>query len=334
MVVKFLKAGSGDSILIHHEGYNILIDGGNDSTHLLREVDKLYKNGQVIDLLMITHHDDDHIKGIIDLLEQVVTSKLFGEPDHFIKKVIFNSPRLILGKIEESEEKELSYKQAYDVEELLRKLKTDWLKYTVESEPITFGNLNIHFLSPTQTDLDKYSSQSGAYLSGDYKCDWKTPLSVLDKYLSDSSQDRSIANRSSVVIQVECEGKKVLLTGDVTPKRLKEITDKLVAENEGEPVSFDLVKLPHHGSYRSLNEDILSNLKCKRFVISTNSKKHYHPNKRALLKVLKYIPRDKEQISFLFNYRETIELLGISEKEKKDFNFCLTPNNEDYGISV
>lgn len=334
MEVKFLKAGSGDSILIHHEEYNILIDGGNDSTHLLREVNKLHENEQAIDLLMITHHDDDHIKGIIDLLKQVVTDKLFGEPDDFIRKVIFNSPRLALGKIEGAQEKELSYKQAYDVEELLRKLKTDWLKYTDESEPLTFGNLKIHFLSPTHTDLDKYCTQSGVYLSGDYKCDWDTPLSVLDKYLNDSSQDKSIPNRSSVVIQVECEGKKMLLTGDVTPKRFKEITDKLVEENKGEPVSFDLVKLPHHGSYRSLNKDILSNLKCKRFVISTNSKKHYHPNKRALLKVLKYVPRDKEQISFIFNYRETIELLGISEKEKKDFNFSLIPNNEDYGISV
>lgn len=43
MKIKFLKAGTGDSILIHHKIYNILIDGGNDSSYLLNEIEKIHK---------------------------------------------------------------------------------------------------------------------------------------------------------------------------------------------------------------------------------------------------------------------------------------------------
>lgn len=47
-------------------------------------------------MLIVTHHDDEHIKGIIDLLERVVIGE-YGNKNDFIKKVVFNSPRKILG---------------------------------------------------------------------------------------------------------------------------------------------------------------------------------------------------------------------------------------------
>jgi metal-dependent hydrolase (beta-lactamase superfamily II) len=87
MEVKILKAGSGDSILIQHKKTNILIDGGNDSKYLISEIDNIYTNKEIIDLLIITHHDDDHIKGIIDLLNHINENK-YNKESEFIKKVI------------------------------------------------------------------------------------------------------------------------------------------------------------------------------------------------------------------------------------------------------
>ena len=63
MDIKFLKAGQGDSILISHNSHNILIDGGNDSYFLLKEIDAIKERKEVLDFVIITHHDDDHIKG-------------------------------------------------------------------------------------------------------------------------------------------------------------------------------------------------------------------------------------------------------------------------------
>ena len=336
MQIKFLKAGTGDSILIHHKEHNILIDGGNESTYLLREIDQIYQKQEIIDLLIITHHDDDHIKGIIELLTCVADGQYeMQNPKRFIKQVIFNSPRLILGKIPKSDERLLSFKQAHEVEELLIRINTDWSQYTDKSEPLIFEDLKISFLSPCENDLEKYSESKGVYLASDFKCDWQTPLHMLERHLTDNSQDASIPNRSSIVVKLECEEKKVLLTGDVTPDRLEQILSKLVEENGGAALVFDYVKLPHHGSYRSLNKSIVEKIVCSNYILSTNSMKYFLPNKRALLKILKYsIRKNKEQIKFIFNYEDALENLNISKKELKDYKFEVISNNEKYGISI
>ncbi|MCD2421786.1 hypothetical protein LQ567_03365 [Niabella pedocola] len=335
MVTKFLRAGTGDAILIQHLKHNIIIDGGNDSKYLLSEVDTIFENEEIIDLLVITHHDDDHIKGIIDLLKHVEKNRYHIENKPFIKRVIFNSPRLVLGKITLNDSKELSYQQAYEVEELLIKLNPKWEMYIDESDDISFEDLTIEFLSPTKGDLNKYSTQKGAYLTGDWKRDWDSPMSKLEPFIQDKSQDNSIPNRSSIVLKISCENKKVLLTGDVTPDRFDVIASKLFSENGNKPVPFDVIKLPHHGSYRSLSKSILEKLECSDFIISTNSKKHFLPNKRALLKVIKYINRpNKEPIKFIFNYEDAIINLGITKQEKKDYNFDTILNNEKYGVSI
>jgi hypothetical protein len=333
MELKFLKAGTGDSILVQHNNHNILIDGGNDSKYLLAEIDKIYEKGEAIDLLIITHHDDDHIRGIIDLLNHINEND-YSKESKFINKVIFNSPRRVLEKLP-SGENLLSYKQAYEVEELLTKTKAEWTTYTDNSGSLHFDDLEIVFLSPLKADLEKYSLQKGAYLSGDFKCDWKSPMTKLDKYIDDKSLDKSISNKSSVVLKLQSDNKNVLLTGDVTPDRLECIINKLSIENGENPIHFDIIKLPHHGSYRSVTKNILEKIKCNTFIISTNSKKHFLPNKRAILKILKLTDRtDRQPIKFMFNYEEALNNLEITNKDKKDYNFILTPNNEKYGISI
>lgn len=334
MKIKFLKAGTGDAILIHHKKHNILIDGGNDSRYLLKELATVHDKGEILNLLIITHHDDDHIKGIIDLLKEVNAGNFDGKKP-FIDKVIFNSPKLVLGKIPANTDRLLSYKQAHQVEELLLKMKItpEWQIITDKSESIDFDDLSLDFLSPIEEDLEKYAAQKNVYLSSDYKCDWDSPLRILEPFINDDSQDKSIPNKSSIVIKLANNNKKILLTGDVTPDRLEKILKKQTEDNQGAPVPFDYIKLPHHGSYRSLNKSILENIDCKNFIISTNSKKHFLPNKRALLKILKYSDRNV-QVNFMFNYDEVIEKLKITEKEKKEYNFKLIRNNKEYGIEI
>lgn len=331
MKVKFLKAGTGDSVLIQHKAYNVLIDGGNDSSHLLHEMGEIFRKKESIDLLIITHHDDDHIKGIIDFIKSVKDGN-YGT--NFIKRVFFNSPRKILGLIPSPQNGNLlSYKQSFELENLLMELQIKWELCNDETEQVTFEDLKIDFLSPVSEDLNKYSSNKGIRLS-DSRCDWASTMSELEKYVDDENQDISLPNKCSIVVNVECENKKILLTGDVTPDRFELIILKLLKEFDTERVFFDYIKLPHHGSYRSLNRNIIEKIKCYNYIISTSSKKHYLPNKRALLKLLKFTKRDKEKINFIFNYNDALTNLQITEKDKDKYNFKLTPNNKDYGIII
>ena len=184
---------------------------------------------------------------IIDLLKLVVDGE-YGNDNTFIKKVIFNSPRIILGTIVPLKNRLLSYRQAHELEELLNKTNVVWEKYTDKSDPINFDDLRIDFLSPTEEDLEKYIDNKSVYLASDFRCDWKSPMPLLEKHINDRSQDTSILNKSSLVIKIECDDKKILLTGDVTPERFEMILNKLSAENENNPTYFDYIKLPHHGS--------------------------------------------------------------------------------------
>lgn len=329
MNIKFLKAGSGDSILIQHNSKNIIIDGGNDSKSLISEVDKIIESNQVIDLIIVTHHDDDHIKGIIELVKYIEKYPRIKCSD-FFKEMLFNSPNKILQKKDKNNY--LSYQQAFDLEELLLENNINWNGCNEESESIEFDGLEIDFLSPTKLDLESYAMSSGAYLTSDFKSDWESSLYKLDKHINDDSLDISNPNRSSIVIILKYNGKKILLPGDVTPSRLDAILQKLIGTEPS--CYFDLIKLPHHGSYRSLSETILKKINCNNFVISANGKKQNLPNKRAFLKIFKYMDRtNKKTINFLFNYNEVIDSLNITDKEKRDYNFTLKPSTENYGIS-
>jgi hypothetical protein len=71
--IHFIKAMSGDSFLIElGKGHCILIDCGFKSTYeseLKPLLQKLHNEGCRIDLLVITHMDEDHIGGAISLIE-------------------------------------------------------------------------------------------------------------------------------------------------------------------------------------------------------------------------------------------------------------------------
>lgn len=73
--VEVLPANEGDCILItiEKEDIHILIDGGTAETYrnyLKTRLIQLKNEGKVIDLLIITHIDNDHIGGIIELLKE------------------------------------------------------------------------------------------------------------------------------------------------------------------------------------------------------------------------------------------------------------------------
>lgn len=333
MKIKFLKAGSGDSILINVNAQNILIDGGNDDNQLLIQLDAIYSKGEVLDLVIITHHDEDHILGILNFLKELQKER-FGDPKTFVKKILFNSPRKVLGIEIPASDNFLSYRQACDVEELITELKLNWDVCTKETEPIKFGATVFNFLSPISSDLTKYSKQEGAFLSNHYRSDWNSSIKELLLNVDDASLDQSLPNQTSIVVLIEDKEKRVLLTGDVTPKRLNTVITEYLKELGKDELALDYMKLPHHGSYRSLSKDTLSRIKCSSFIISTNSSRYYLPNKRAIVKVISHVSNNGSKIKFYFNCKESIDKLKISHFEEKEFNFELIPNNKEYGVEI
>ncbi|HEY4488849.1 MAG TPA: MBL fold metallo-hydrolase [Candidatus Paceibacterota bacterium] len=85
--VSFLDVGQGDAIYIEAPGgRRVLIDGGSGPAVLRALGDKMSWWDRSLDLVVATHPDNDHIGGLIDVLERyrvsrVVHSSVQGETD-------------------------------------------------------------------------------------------------------------------------------------------------------------------------------------------------------------------------------------------------------------
>ena len=88
MRIKMNKAGKGDCFLIQTNTSTVLIDGGTASSysHWLPSL----KDTTTIDALVITHIDNDHVNGIIKLLDDTDTIKNID-----VKNVFFNGAKQI-----------------------------------------------------------------------------------------------------------------------------------------------------------------------------------------------------------------------------------------------
>jgi len=112
LVVSFLDVGQGDAIFIRTPtGVQMLVDGGSNNT-VLRELGKVMPfYDRSIDVVLATHPDQDHIGGLVKVLERfdvglfirtntTSTSAVYVELENLIKEKkikeeIITSPRLL-----------------------------------------------------------------------------------------------------------------------------------------------------------------------------------------------------------------------------------------------
>jgi hypothetical protein len=80
MTIKIFQSGKGDALLISSTKANILVDGGVSDAYtsfVSKELNKLKKANTAIDLACVSHIDDDHIGGILVMIEDMVDWRVF-----------------------------------------------------------------------------------------------------------------------------------------------------------------------------------------------------------------------------------------------------------------
>lgn len=336
MEFKLLRANNGDAIHLRTKDgkgkfFNILIDGGTGETYSCKNKKKKTEPGELklliehiknqnefIDLLILTHVDDDHIGGILRWFEQDTDAK------GLVKKVWFNSGRLIFESFQQKEIVEnllkindiscsnTSIAQGIAFEDFIED-NNIWDRRIIKSgDELSLFGLKFTILSPSEDKLHlllcKWKKEY-PILETSRTSDYS--LSLSDLINSDSfKEDDSIHNGSAIAFIVEDNEKSVLFLSDAHPQT---VVDSLVnlGYSPGNPLKVDFVKLSHHGSKSNTSIELLNLIRSDNFLISSNGSKHKLPDKRCLARIIK----NKEHANLYFNYPK----LGFNIFTRQDF---------------
>lgn len=331
MRFEFLPAFKGDSFLIHggtdEAPVLILVDGGPAGTyeqHLRKRLEELREerfdagliaegDPLVIDLVIVSHVDDDHINGIIDLFREVfeaVKDDPMAVPPYDIRGLWHNSFDEILGNdevaaeaaqfgaasfgplVEEAENQAefdaglilQSVAQGHELRSLANALDIpinegfDGLIKTAVGQTTSreLGGIKLTIIGPRSAELAELQETHDKWIEAQ-KAKGKpvTPTSMLQ-----SLTDESVANLSSIVLLAESGGRTALLTGDARSDFVVKGLEETGAMAAGGGFAVDLLKMPHHGSDRNVDEDFLTRVTAPAYLFTGNGE-HGNPERET-----------------------------------------------------
>lgn len=340
MQIKFLKAGNGDSIWIsfleNDIPRNILVDGGTSTTYTYKDkkdgkikdgdlkklIDCIKHRGEKLDLVILTHIDDDHIDGFLKWFSKDETAI------QNIKEVWFNSGKTIKKFLidTESEVEPLKFKeettftsviQGVDFENYIRD-KEIWNERVIkQGDIIDWNAISFQMLSPGKEKLEQLLKEwkkkvPESLLDTSRKDDYKKTLKKLvqeDVF----EEDKDAYNGSSIAFILKNDGKNYLLLGDSHPSEIV-IALKNLGYNKDNKLNVELFKLSHHGSQKNTSTELLNLIETNNYVVSTNGELHNHPDKTTIARIV----RDNPNAKIYFNYSNLISKL-ILEEDKTDY---------------
>lgn len=229
----FLDVGQGDAVFWQSDtGRTYLCDGGSSTEKNVGiyriEPFLKWKGIAVLDYLMATHMDADHINGIRELLEPHIGGIQIG--------------CLVLPEIRTEDE---TYNELIE----LAKKRGIPVKFLKSRDVLRDGELHIRCLWP--------------------------------EALEDVSKDRK--NEFSLVLQLEYEKFRVLLTGDLEGEGEERLLESKLLED------VDLLKVAHHGSGGATSEEFLEKTSPAVTVLSYGKGNTYgHPNPQLLDRLQKW----------------------------------------------
>lgn len=271
VLISFLPAGIGDCALLQFNGgaFNILVDAGptvarDKESRVLNHLERLLPGG-VIDVAIITHHDDDHIGGF---------TRLFDDDSRLrIDELIFNAPTLVREFLVRGSTQKISPRQGYLIGERKRPLNH---QLVTAGETLRFfaDAVELVFLSPTPDIVARYGKVT----------DWRQPVKIspekafrpyeqLSREEDRFVEDASSSNALSLAFEVRFRGRAWLFLGDAWPSVVKASLARLYPE---ERPAYECVKLSHHGSDGNTDAGLLAQFSCQHYVIPANGRRHPH----------------------------------------------------------
>lgn len=322
-----LQGDHGDALILHFGKPNkprlAVIDGGPAGVYAkslrprLEQLRAARTPNQPlpIRLLMISHIDDDHIHGVLDLLNEMVDAAQDNEPALCrIETLWHNSFDDILGNA--ADELTASVKSASRAAAAGLPLPTNLPLQHFESALVAASvnqgrqvrdravqlkikpnaEVNGKLITAEQTRKTTVDLKDGLKFTvlGPFRHrvealqkEWDAKLKAMKNAKAAEAQaiaaeflDESVFNLSSIAVLAECSRKTMLLTGDARG-------DDVIAGLKGARLlksgrcHVDVLKLPHHGSDRNVATEFFQQVTADHYVISADGK-HGNPDPPTL----------------------------------------------------
>lgn len=339
----FLPGRYGDSIWITYgQGEirnHILIDGGTGGTkkQIKNKIASLPPDQKRIELLVVTHIDRDHIEGILRMLEEEALPCEIGA-------IWFNGwPQL-------PENTLIEKFGAVQGERLTAAILRHGLRWNphFDEGPIVVpdegqlpfirldGGMEITLLSPLEENLtrlkkvwDKEVTKAGLAPGFGAERPKRTAPGIEAfgglpdvRALSGVSfeEDTAEANGSSIAFIARFQGIAVLLAGDAFPAVVSRSLERVEGDSR-----LALAKLSHHGSKGNTSPELMRQMDCERFVISTNGSIYHHPDAITIARLI----RIKNNPEIIFNYRSKDNEIWENSELQEEFSYAtLYPDGE------
>lgn len=332
LVFEALPARYGDCLLLTVPGprqqpARLLIDGGPSGVYLTTLKPRLDRLAQetkekplTIDTIMVSHIDEDHILGILDLFGAVRDADERQAPRPYQPRwLLHNSFDGLVGEGEGGTARSLGGETVLasldaDVAEALR-MKSHTARLVLQSysqgsrlasmaaalnvsrnppdqgliqfvtdkpRVLRLGEATLTVVGPLQDEIKKLQDEWAKWKAKQKAK--KKDTAALAAYL-----DNSVPNLSSIVALMECNGSTILLTGDARGDRILEgLTAARLMPAPG-PLKVDILKLPHHGSARNLEVEFFEKIHADHYVASADGT-YGNPDRETLEMIEKARP--------------------------------------------
>jgi hypothetical protein len=316
--IEMLPAERGDALLVEYGPgddlrHRVLVDGGPVNSDVyepirrrLLDVRPDADGRRHFDLLVVTHVDTDHIEGAIRLLQDDELRCVFDD-------VWYNGWRQIAEVDATAEVRRLGPKQGEFFGALLVRQGRPWNQY-VRGGPIVVpddgalprielrGGMALTILSPTVAKVEQLAAEwetvirAAGWEPGDlatayeqFEGEWwaQGPPTLGGEDRIAASLDNTAANGSSIAVLAEYGGRAALLAADAHDDALTASLRRLRAERGlAGPLPLDALKLSHHGSKHNTTPQLLAEVACPTYLVSSSGDRFHHPDARAISTVI------------------------------------------------
>jgi beta-lactamase superfamily II metal-dependent hydrolase len=311
------QAGIGDCIvIIFDENFNppenrkatIVVDGGYSKTSSYIKNYLQNEGIQIIDLMVATHVDDDHISGLNAFIKDYVLYKNLFEirnywgpapkgyeslsTTEFISLVLksantqINEMSFIAESVNRNEELLANVREAVAQENILHPSVA-----TKNYIPQPFKSVKLDILAPDkQIPAEEIIGQRAAQADLENTISFASGIDLADKKWENlmnaaALENNRTANNQSIVFKLTpldensepIEEFSLLFTGDAEEESWEEII-----HSSGNEIRSKFLKISHHGSRTGTNINILEKVKPKYGIICSGRNKHGLPDEDVL----------------------------------------------------